>query len=330
MLCFMKTGLRFPGAIFWGGCASILFAGLINAQNVTTNEAAWQGTVSVVTSNDVTYAEFAWYLYICNGESVVGTGPVVRNGNNFWYNFDLIEITGLPCPQLIEIENTSAALGELAPGIYTLITTSWGVPVATNTFTVLTNSVPPPPSPPTKKVAWQGTASVVTTGNVTYAEYKWFLNLGQGEYIVSTGPVIHNGNNFWYDFDLAERSEGIYPDLILVENTAAALGTLPPGIYTLTTTSWGVPVATNIFTVPTASTPTLQPAGFSADGSFNIQLAGVTNVCYVLQCSTDLVNWTSLSTNLVGPPLSDPSPVWPGPCYYRVQILDTTSILGNQ
>ena len=52
-----------------------------------------------------------------------------------------------------------------------------------------------------------------------------------------------------------------------------------------------------------------------------MQLTGVTNVTYVLQCSTDLVNWTSLSTNSVEQQLRDPSPVLPGSRYYRVQIL---------
>jgi hypothetical protein len=180
------------------------------------------------------------------------------------------------------------------------------------------------------KVTWEGTVSLVTTGNVTYAEYTWMLLGYECEYVVSTGPVIRNSSNFWYDFDLGERTGGACPQFIARVSTIAALGTLAPGTYTLTTTSWGVPVAINTFTVPTNSTPTLQPVGFGTDGSFNVQLTGVTNVSYVLQCSTNFVNWTSLSTNSVGLPLSDPSPVLPGHCYYRVQILDTTTVLGYE
>jgi hypothetical protein len=142
--------------------------------------------------------------------------------------------------------------------------------------------------------------------------------------------VIRNGSNFWYNFNLEEETGVPCPQFIASLTTTAALGTLAPGDYTLTTTSWGVPVATNTFTVPTNSTPTLQPVGFGADGSFNIQLTGVTNVSYVLQYSTNFVNWTSLSTNSVGPPLRDPSPVLPGSCYYRVQILDTTTVVGSE
>ena len=172
------------------------------------------------------------------------------------------------------------------------------------------------------QVTWEGTVSLVTTGNVTYAEYKWEL-MGC-EDVVSIGPVIRNGSNFSYNFNLLEETGVACPLYVILETTTAALGALAPGTYTLTTTSWGVPVAINTFTVPTNSTPAtpiLQPIGFAADGSFLIQLNGVTNVSYVLQCSTNFVNWTSLSTNSVGPPLRDTCPVLPGPRYYRVQIL---------
>jgi len=172
-------------------------------------------------------------------------------------------------------------------------------------------------------VPWQGGVSLVTTGNVTYVQYTWAL--GGCEELVSIGPVIRNGSNFSYDFDLELETGVACPLFVILETTTVALGTLAPGDYTLTTTSWGVPVTTNTFTISTNSTPPspiLCPIGFGADGSFNIQLTGVTNVSYVLQCSTNFVDWTSLSTNSVGPPLRDPSPVLPGPRYYRVQIIE--------
>ena len=163
--------------------------------------------------------------------------------------------------------------------------------------------------------AQEGPVNLVTTGNVTYAQYTWeWCGCDQ---LVGIGPVIRNGSNFSYDFDLELETGVACPLYVFLETTIVALGTLAPGDYTLTTTSWGVPVATNTFTIPT----TLQPIGFAADGSFLIQLNGVTNVSYVLQCTTNCVNWTSLSTNSVGPPLRDTCPVLPGPRFYRVQIL---------
>jgi hypothetical protein len=174
-------------------------------------------------------------------------------------------------------------------------------------------------------VAWQGTVSLVTTGNVTYAEYSWLLLGYECEHLVSTGPLIRNGNNFWYDFDLAETTGVACPQFIARVTTTAVLGTLAPGTYTLTTTSWGVPVATNTFTIPANSTPPapiLCPIGFCTNGSFEIQMSNCdSNKSYVLQCSTNLVDWTCLSTNSGGQPLMDASPVLPGSRFYRVQIL---------
>lgn len=179
-------------------------------------------------------------------------------------------------------------------------------------------------------VTWQGTVGLVTTGSVTYAEYTWPLKGYLCESVVSIGPVVRDGNNFWYNFDL-ERETGpvACPQFVIRITTTAVLGTLAPGDYTLITTSWGLPVATNTFTIPTNSTPPtpiLCPIGFCANGSFEIQVLNcVSNTSCVLQCSTNLVNWNSISTNSGGSPLSDPSPILPGPCYYRVQILDTTN-----
>jgi hypothetical protein len=165
-----------------------------------------------------------------------------------------------------------------------------------------------------------GPVSVVTTGSITYAEFKWEL-MGC-ERVDSMGPVIRNGNNFSYNFELEMEIGVPCPMFVILETTTVALGTLAPGDYTFTLTSWWNSVVTNItFTVPTNSTPTLQPVGFAADGSFNIHLTGVTNVSYVLQCSTDCMNWTSFSTNSVEQQLRDPSPVVPGRRFYRVQIL---------
>jgi len=171
--------------------------------------------------------------------------------------------------------------------------------------------------PGNTNLTWTGAVSFVTTSNVTYARYTWPLACCQG--IVSTGPLIRNGNLFWYDFDL------MGPEIcsclsIILEHTSVTLGTLAPGVYTLITTSWGQPVATNTFRIA----PVLQPGGFDTNGCFQIQVSsGVTNISYVLQCSTGLVTWTSLTTNMVstnaiGMVLTDYSPASAGIRFYRV------------
>jgi hypothetical protein len=162
--------------------------------------------------------------------------------------------------------------------------------------------------------------NLVTTGGVTYVEYTWLMT--GCDSVASIGPLLCNGNNFSFDFDI-EQYEGICPDFAFYEGTNVVLGALAPGTYTLTTTSWNVPMSTNIFTISNI-TPVLQPIGFDTNGFFQIQMSsGVTNVSYVLQCSTNLVDWTSLSTNSVstnsvGVALTDNAPVLPGVRYYRV------------
>ena len=167
--------------------------------------------------------------------------------------------------------------------------------------------------------------SVVTAGQGiplttnTCAEYKW--GLFGGERIHCIGPLIRNGRNFSYNFDIEEEIGVPVPMFVILETTTVVLGNLAPGTYTLITTSWSVPIATNIFTIP-FPTPILHPIGFAGDGSFQIQMSnGVTNASYVLQCSPNCVDWTSISTNSIEQQLRDPSPVVPGSRYYRVQIL---------
>lgn len=162
-------------------------------------------------------------------------------------------------------------------------------------------------------------SSLVTTGGITYAGYTW--TMGGCLELESFGPVLRAGGNCSFDFDFALETGVPCPQDVFSESATIVLGALAPGAYTLTITSWGMPVATNTFTVPTNSTPMLQPLGFAADGSFQMQLNGVANVGYVLQSSTNFVKWTSLSTNYIWPPLKDTSPVLPGLRLYRVQTV---------
>jgi hypothetical protein len=138
----MKTGSKFLGSAFLGLCASIGFAVSVHA--------GWQQvrmavSVSVVTTNGITSAEYNWNLAGC--EDMDSMGPLIRNGRNFSYNFELEKETGVACPMFIIAEHTTVVLGALAPGTYTLTTTSWGLRVATTTFTVPINSGRQPRNP---------------------------------------------------------------------------------------------------------------------------------------------------------------------------------------
>ena len=122
----MKTGSKFLGL-----CASIVCAGLVHAKGWWVPITVGVGPVSIVTTGSITYAEFQWGLVGC--EEVASMGPVIRNGNNFSYNFELQKETGpgIFCPMIAMIETTTVALGTLAPGDYSFTITSWWNSVVT-------------------------------------------------------------------------------------------------------------------------------------------------------------------------------------------------------
>lgn len=161
--------------------------------------------------------------------------------------------------------------------------------------------------------------AVVTTGAVTYVEYTWYLR--GCERVHSLGPLIRDGRHFSYDFSI-ERESGVpCPMYVILETTNIVLGTLAPDTYTLVTTSWNVPIGTNTFTIR----PALRPVGFNTNGWFQMELScGVADVNYILQCSSNLLDWTSVSTNTfpvdtVGAALSDNGAAARGCHYYRVK-----------
>jgi hypothetical protein len=78
----MNLGSKPFGSILLGLCASIGCAGLLQAQIGETN-VTWEGTVSLVTTNNVTYAEHKWVLLGFECESIVSTGPLISTGSDF-------------------------------------------------------------------------------------------------------------------------------------------------------------------------------------------------------------------------------------------------------
>ena len=67
-----------------------------------------------------------------------------------------------------------------------------------------------------------------------------------------------------------------------------------------------------VFTLQPAA-PSLSVLPFAGPGQFVLQLAGQTNVPYVLQSSPDLYHWTSVATDtLTGSVLDVTNPIAPG------------------
>jgi hypothetical protein len=165
---------------------------------------------------------------------------------------------------------------------------------------------------------------LTTTGGVTYAEYRW--PMGGCLSLASIGPVVRSGNNLSFDCDIELKTGVVCPQDVYIESATVVLGALPPGIYTLTTASWGSPVATNNFVATTNAVPMVQAIGFSSKGAFQVSLCGVSQVAYVLQCSTNFVDWTSLSTNYIGQAMLDTSTPAANFRFYRVEILQNITL----
>ncbi|MGO8699961.1 MAG: hypothetical protein ACLQVY_19900 [Limisphaerales bacterium] len=168
--------------------------------------------------------------------------------------------------------------------------------------------------------------SVVTVGGISYADFHW-AELSCCATFDGIGPVLKSGSELSVDADTGFYECGALCVLSGFSATVV-LGALSPGPHGFITTSWGVPVFTNNFTVPANPTPTLQPIGFTSDGTFEMQLNGVADVSYVLQSSTDLIHWTSLSTNSAGQTLTDSPSASPGWGFYRVLIPEPVAFSG--
>jgi hypothetical protein len=78
--------------------------------------------VGVVTSGGITYADYTWVMGGCLRKDNIG--PVISNGTNFSFNFEIERESGVPSPMFVYIASTNAALGALAPGSYALTTYS--------------------------------------------------------------------------------------------------------------------------------------------------------------------------------------------------------------
>jgi hypothetical protein len=151
----------------------------------------------------------------------------------------------------------------------------------------------------------------ITTGGVTYFRLVGLLPGATCCERIASYAVSRQGSTLFQAIQ-KEIWGGACIDLLCApwrEELVSVLGTLPPGNYSFTLTAEStfprLPVqwAFYTFIVPTNSSPTLRPTTATNSPLLSIQVAGVSNVLYTLESSTDLINWTALTTNL-GPPVS--------------------------
>ncbi len=160
--------------------------------------------------------------------------------------------------------------------------------------------------------------SLVSTGGLTYAQYT--VALGGCTDLVRIGPALQQGSAFSCDFDLQVETGVPCPEYILLKHGAVALGALPPGRYSFSVTDWGHVATTIPFQVPSDTGRTLEAVGITANGAFQMRINGVADVEYIVQASTNLVTWTTLSTNAVGQAVIDGAANSLRQRYYRIVI----------
>lgn len=141
--------------------------------------------------------------------------------------------------------------------------------------------------------------SVTTTGGITYAQYSATLTNDAFQFL-GAGPLARSGTNFAQDFRFQWFTGPAQPVTNVIAD-ATPLGHLPGGSYTFATESWGLPLGTNLFTVSTNADPTLSGLAGGSGGAFQMNVAGVSNATYVVEASTNLVDWIGISTNRGAP-----------------------------
>jgi len=179
----------------------------------------------------------------------------------------------------------------------------------------------------------------ITTGGITYFRLAGLLPGGSCCKRIAGYDVSCQGSNlnqileeeFWEGTCVAMLCEA------WGEETVSVLGGLAPGSYNLTLlagTWFGFPFPSPVspwanygFSVPTNSGPTLSLSSYMNTNGLQllIEVAGVSNVTYVLESSNNHTNWTSIKTNL-GAPVAFSVTVTDEPGrFYRVAIFPAPS-----
>jgi hypothetical protein len=161
--------------------------------------------------------------------------------------------------------------------------------------------------------------TVSTVGGISYAQYSTVFT-NDGFRVVSISPVAQAGTGFSQDFRFEWFTGATSPASNVVASTTV-LGALPGGNYSFTRSSWGGSQGTIGFSVPTNAVQTL--TSLSATGSgFQVSVAGIPGVNYVVLTSTNLVDWSSIYTNHGGPfVFADSTGTNSSQRFYRVQIV---------
>lgn len=165
--------------------------------------------------------------------------------------------------------------------------------------------------------------SIQTTGGITYFVYSASLDSCKATHI---NPITASGTNLSCSAALVPRTESC-PDICLDppccygETAATVLGNLASDNYRLIiygNPTWPWTTTVHDFQVPESSGSTLTVTA-EADKT-RIAVSGVPAAFYVLETSTNLLDWTSVNTNQ-GAPCTFTNSTSAAPSqFFRVQV----------
>lgn len=163
--------------------------------------------------------------------------------------------------------------------------------------------------------------SFQTVGGITY-----FTHTSSVEWCrrVSSGPVNRSETNLFQTIN-EEAWTGVCgcEPCIHSETHVSVFGALPSGEYLVQLSSTTLQPQTFrwiSFTVPVSDTPTLR--ALVETNHFNLAVAGVPNVRYIVEASATLTNWAPIVTN-IGAPFIRSEAIAPETPerFYRVRIV---------
>ena len=200
----------------------------------------------------------------------------------------------------------------------------WGIIVGVNAMVVCGNAQWIPAGPPDPWII-----EIIQEAGITYSRVTTMLPAGMCCQRIAAYPPARQGSTFTQTVQLETWGGaciGLFCDA-RYEDAVSVLGALSPGNYHLIQTAEGLPTPWFVvdFGVFTNSYPTMVVTPATNDPSMTIQINGIPKVLYVLENSTDLIQWTALATNMTASgsaPITFSIPRTHGSYgFYRTQIM---------
>lgn len=141
-----------------------------------------------------------------------------------------------------------------------------------------------------------------TIGGITYAEQRATLT-DSGVRLGSVGPLIRRGSKFFRDVTFLRSSSQVVLPVLSEVIFSLILGPLTNGNYSFTCTSFGTNVSTVAFQVPANAdgsdytTKTIYQYQMLTNGTFKLNVAVPFAHTATTQMSTNLIDWSNISTN---------------------------------